>query len=71
MINTTDIRLFIASKFSTSSTYEVGDLVFYYDKLYKCVTAVLTPGAFDESKWTQTTIADELIAVKARLSGTN
>lgn len=71
MTNTIDVRQFIAGKFSTSSTYEVGDLVFYYDKLYKCALAVLTPGAFDESKWTQTTIADELTAVKARLSDTN
>lgn len=71
MINTTDIRPFIADKFSTSLTYEVGDLVFYYDKLYKCVLAVLSPGVFDESKWTQTTIADELIAAKARLNTNN
>ena len=71
MTNTIDVRLFIAGKFSMSSTYEVGDFVFYYDKLYKCTLAVLTPGAFDESKWTQTTIADELTAVKARLSNTN
>ena len=71
MTNTTDIRPLIASKFSTSLTYEVGDLVFYYNKLYKCVLAVLIPGEFDESKWTQTTIADELIAAKARLNNTN
>lgn len=71
MINTTDVRPYMAGKFSTSSTYEVGDLVFYYDKLYKCVLAVTTPGVFDESKWTQTTIANELTAVKARLSGNN
>jgi len=68
MINTTDVRPYVAGKFSTSSTYEVGDLVFYYDKLYKCVLAVTTPGVFDESKWTQTAIADELTAVKARLN---
>lgn len=71
MANTIDVRPYITGKFSTSSTYDVGDLVFYYDKLYKCVIAVLTPGAFDESKWTLTTIADELAAVKARLSDTN
>lgn len=71
MTNTIDVRPFIAGKFSTSLTYEVGDFVFYYDKIYKCVTAILTPGAFDESKWTQTTVADELTPVKARLSATN
>lgn len=71
MTNTIDVRPYIAGKFSTSLTYDVGDLVFYYDKLYKCVLAVLTPGEFDESKWTQTTIADELAAVKARLNNTN
>ena len=71
MTNTIDVRPYITGKFCTSSTYDVGDLVFYYDKLYKCVLAVLIPGEFDESKWTQTTIADELLAVKAWLNDTN
>ena len=71
MTNTIDVRPYVADKFSTSSTYEVGDFVFYYDKLYKCTLAVLTPGAFDESNWTQITIADELTAAKVRLSDTN
>ena len=71
MTNTIDVRPYIAGKFSTSSTYEVGDLAFYYDKLYKCVTAVLTPGVFDESKWTQTTVADELIALRNWISNIN
>lgn len=71
MINTIDVRPYVAGKFSTSSTYEVGDLVFYYDKLYKCVLAVLTPGTFDESKWIQTTIADELVALRNWISNIN
>lgn len=71
MTDTIDIRPFIADKFSTSLTYEVGDLVFYYDKLYKCALAVLTPGEFDESKWTRTTIADELVTLRNWISNIN
>ena len=37
--------------FSSSSTYAVGDLVVYDNKIYECITAITTAGAWDNSKW--------------------
>lgn len=39
--------------YSDSSTYAVGDKVNYQGKMYKCITAVETAEAFDETKWEQ------------------
>lgn len=38
--------------FSSSSTYAVGDLVVYDNKIYECTTAITTAGAWDSTKWT-------------------
>lgn len=49
----------IADAFSTSSTYSVGDLVMYNSLLYKCTTAVNTPGAWTGvTNWTRATAED-------------
>lgn len=37
--------------FSTESTYEVGDLVIYNNKIYECINAVGVAGEWDESCW--------------------
>lgn len=42
----------IASNFSTSSTYEIGDYVLYNHTLYRCTTAISSAGDWDSSKWT-------------------
>ena len=47
----------IASAYSSSSTYAVDDLVIYNNVLYKCVTAISTPEAFNAAHWQSTTIA--------------
>ena len=39
--------------YSSSSTYAVGDVVNYNDRMWECTTAVETPEEFDNSKWTQ------------------
>ena len=39
--------------YSVSATYAVGDKVNYQGKMYKCITAVETAEAFDETKWEQ------------------
>lgn len=46
--------------YSSSAPYSVGDLVNYNNLFYRCTTAVTTPEAFDNTKWTQTTLVDEL-----------
>lgn len=40
--------------FSTQATYNVNQIVSYDDLVYRCVTAVETPGAWDSSKWVET-----------------
>ena len=50
----------IADEYSSSSTYKLGQLCIYNNTLYRCTTAITTAGAWDSSKWTLTTIADEI-----------
>lgn len=49
-----------AAEYDSAETYAVGDVVLYSGNLYKCETAVDTPGAFDPNKWTQTNIIEIL-----------
>ena len=51
-------------KFSTGSTYAVGDFVIYTGKLYRCTTAVTVAGAWSASKWVQTTVSGELKSLR-------
>ena len=54
------VNLNQADGFSTSSTYDVGNLVIHNNQLYKCIVAVPTAGAWNAANWQQTTIAAEL-----------
>ena len=53
----------LAPAYSTSSTYAVGDLCVYQGVLYQCTSAVSTAGAFNPSKWSQTTIAGAVLGL--------
>jgi len=61
----------IAKKYSSEGTYAVGDYVSHLERLYRCITAVETAEPFDEEKWTEVFLADEVqvannnIALKA------
>ena len=55
-------------KFSTGSTYTVGDFVIYTGKLYRCTTAVTVAGAWSASKWVQTTVKGEIKALNTNLT---
>ena len=59
----------IAPKFSTSSTYAVGDYVQYEGEFYKCKTAISTAGAWDSTKWDKIVITNELESVGTDLTG--
>lgn len=50
----------IAPAFSSTDTYAEGDLVIYNSLLYICIDAVTTPGAWDSTKWSRSTILDEI-----------
>jgi hypothetical protein len=49
----------IAPLYDDTATYDVGDIVTYESKLYKCITAIATPETFDDTKWEETTAVDE------------
>lgn len=48
----------IADTYSTTDTYAVGDKVMRNNLLYRCITAVTTPGAFDPAAWERVTVED-------------
>ena len=50
----------IASEYNNTLTYKVGDYCMYENKLYKCITEITTAESFDESKWEDVNIVDEL-----------
>lgn len=50
----------VSDIYSSSSTYAVGDYCIYGNTLYKCTTAISTAEAFNSSKWTAVTVAEEL-----------
>ena len=54
-------------KFSTGSTYTVGNFVIYTGNLYRCTTAVTVAGAWSASKWVQTTVSAELATINSNL----
>lgn len=53
----------IASEYDDTSTYAVGDIVYYQDNLYKCTTAIGTAEAWDPTHWTQIVLADEAVTL--------
>ena len=55
----------IAPDYSTSATYEVGEIVLYDGVAYKCVTAITASEEWTAAHWTAATDAD----LAARLKG--
>lgn len=55
----------ICDEFSKLNSYAVGDYCIYQNKLYKCNTE--TNGDWDASKWTETSVGDELKSVNSNL----
>ena len=50
----------LAPTYSTSLTYDLGDLVIYNYNLYECTTAIPTAESWTAAHWTQKTVAQEL-----------
>lgn len=57
-----------ADKYSTATTYAVGDYCIYENELYKCKTAITTPENWDTEKWEKTSIAKEMISLTSHIS---
>ena len=60
----------LASTYSSSATYEVGDYVYYSGDLFRCTTAITTAEAWTSGHWTQVAIADEVADLKSDLDKT-
>lgn len=57
-----DVKNDIAEQYDSTATYAVGDYVLYDNILYKCITAVSTAESFDNTKWTQVVLTDQIAA---------
>jgi len=64
---TARLNNFQVNPFSPAGTYEVGACVAYEGKVYRCITAVTTPGAWDPTKWEETAAG----SIEAQLTATN
>lgn len=58
----------IAPKYSTSSTYAVGDYALYNNALYRCNTAIATAESWTAAHWTAVKIGSELGNLKSDLN---
>lgn len=50
----------IADTYDITSTYDVGDYVIFNSLLYKCITAVTTPGVWNSSYWAHVLVTNEM-----------
>lgn len=57
----------VASAYSSSKTYKVGDYVLHNSNLYRCTTAITTAEAFTAAHWTQIVLADDVSDLKTDL----
>ena len=57
----------VATAYSASSTYAVGDYVIHNSNLYRCTTAITTAEAFTAAHWTQVVLADDVNDLKSDL----
>lgn len=57
----------VASAYSSSKTYKVGDYVIHNSNLYRCITAITTAEAFTAAHWTQIVLADDVSDLKTDL----
>ena len=58
----------LATAYSPSARYAVGDMVTYDGKLYTCKTAITTAEAWNSSHWTEVTVGDQLSDLKDDLN---
>lgn len=58
----------IAPEYDATATYSVGDYVTYNKDLYRCITAIATAEAFDDTKWTAVKVGGELKSHDERIS---
>ena len=50
----------VAPAYSNERGYELGDVVSYNQKVYRCISAIKTPEGFTPTRWVETSVADEI-----------
>ena len=58
----------VASAYSATKTYAVGDYVIQNGNLYRCTTAITTAESFTAAHWAQVVLADDVTDLKSDLS---
>lgn len=66
-----DASLNFAAGYSNASTYDVGDVVVYNNRMYICDVAVTVPESFDLAKWTYYRVSNTADAVENVTSAEN
>ena len=66
-----DASLNFAAGYSNASTYDVGDVVVYNNRMYICDVAVTVPESFDLAKWTYYRVSNTADAVENLTSAEN
>ena len=60
----------VASAYSSSKTYKVGDYAIHNSNLYRCITAITTAEAWTAAHWTQVVLADDVADLKSDFNNT-
>lgn len=59
----------IANTYSSSASYAIGQYCLYDNNLYKCITTISTPEAWNSSHWIQVTVGEGLYEKVDKISG--
>ena len=57
----------MATDYSTSATYAVGDYIWYSGQLYRCTTAITTAESWTAAHWTAVKLAEDVGELKSAL----
>ena len=58
----------VASAYSASKTYAVGDYAIQNGNLYRCTTAITTAESFTAAHWTQVVLGDDVTQLKSEIN---
>ena len=61
----------VASTYSASKTYAVGDYVWYDGALYRCTTAISTAESWTAAHWSRAVLGDDVTGLKSALNATD
>lgn len=61
----------VASAYSSSATYAVGDYCFYNGSLYRCITPITTAEAWTAAHWTAAVLGDDVGDLKSAIAYSN